>query len=447
MKVAVIGGTGYVGLVTGIGLAAHQNDVICVDIDRRKVNEMNNNILPIHEEGLSNLLKEAKKNNKIRFTSRIKDAVAESTIIIVAVGTLENKNGDADMSYLFKALKTIADSINEYKVIVIKSTVPVGTCEMAELFIRDNLRNHLCTFDVTSNPEFLKEGSAVKDFMFPERIVIGANSEKAAKLLTELYTTFDAPVLLTDVRSSELIKYACNCYLATRISFINEIAEICERTNADINSVIAGMKLDKRIGGAYLSPGPGFGGPCLSKDIKSLINFAARADANVGLLKSVLYRNELQITNIFSKICSEVPGSINKKVSVLGLSFKAGTNDTRNSPALSLIKILAGTKNKVEVYDPVVKGLEIRLPSNISIAGSLDSAVEESDCLIIMTEWDEFKSMDLVSVYNKMRTPVIIDTRNILQDRTAKEIGFRYIGIGIQSLSYESREEELKCII
>lgn len=447
MKVAVIGGTGYVGLITGVGLAAHQNDVICADIDERKVKEINNNIPPIYEENLNSLLEEARKNNKLRFTSRIREAVVESRIIIIAVGTPENKNGDIDLTYLLRALKAVASFMNDYKVIVIKSTVPVGTCEMARFFLRDNLRNPLCTFDVASNPEFLREGSAVMDFLYPERIVIGADSEKSAQMLRELYSTFEAPVILTDTRSSELIKYACNAYLATRVSFINEIAEICEKTDADINSVIAGMKLDKRIGGAYLAPGPGFGGPCLSKDLKALINFSVRSNADTGLLKSVLNRNELQIMNLFKKIHNEFGGSINKKISVLGLSFKAGTNDTRNSQSIRLLEVLSKTQNRIVAYDPVVKGRTLTVPSSISVVESLDCAVEESDCLIIMTEWEEFKSLDLEAAYAKMRTPVIIDTRNMFSLKRAKEIGFRYIGTGIGVWRYENREAERQSIV
>lgn len=447
MKVAVIGGTGYVGLVTGIGLAVHRHRITCADIDSERVRELNKGILPIYEENLNEMLEEAQKNGNIRFTSCTRDAVVESQVIIIAVGTPENRSGEADLTHLLRALKEIAYHMNDYKVIVIKSTVPVGTCEMARIYVKENLRKTNCAFDVVSNPEFLREGSAAKDFMFPERIVIGADNERAAEILKELYGTFSAPVILTDTKSSELIKYACNSYLATRISFINEIAEICEKTDADINAVTAAMKLDKRIGGAYLAPGPGFGGPCLSKDLKSLINFSYRANANVGLLKSVLERNELQISNIFNKILHEFDSAINNKITILGLSFKAGTNDTRNSPAISLLELLTRTKNRITVYDPVVKNLDCSASCNVEFAQSLNSAVEASDCLIIMTEWEEFKSLDLEELYHKMRTPLIIDTRNLLNKKEAVETGFKYTGIGTGNLIHVNLEEELKCIV
>ncbi len=450
MKVAVIGGTGYVGLVTGIGLAIHRHQVVCADIDSERVRELNRGILPIYEENLEEMLEEARKTNHIYFTSCIRDAVVGAEVIIMAVGTPENKNGDADLTYLLRALKEVAHFISGYKVIAIKSTVPVGTCRMAAEFVKENLRKAGCDFDVVSNPEFLREGSAVKDFMFPERIVIGADSERAAMTIKKLYGTFNAPVIITDTKSSELIKYACNSYLATRISFINEIAEICEKTGTDIKAVISGMKLDKRIGGAYLSPGPGFGGPCLSKDLKSLINFASRANADVGLLKSVLGRNELQIKNIFDKIFSVFDSSGNNKITILGLSFKAGTNDTRNSPAVDLLELLAGTKNRIAVYDPVVKAQDMPLFSeneNVEFAASLSAAAEDSDCLIIMTEWEEFRSLNLEEACRKMRTHLIIDTRNLLNRSEAIEAGFQYIGLGTGEPSRESLEEELKCIV
>lgn len=447
MNVAVIGGTGYVGLVTGIGLAIHGNNVICADIDGKKINDLNNNVLPIYEEGLDSLLEDAKRSKKIRFTTCIKDAVTESEIIVIAVGTPERKNGGADMSYLISALRSIANCMDEYKVIVIKSTVPVGTCEMAGTFIRNNLKNSHCPFDVVSNPEFLREGSAVKDFLYPERIVIGSDSEKSTAKMKELYGTFDAPVVLTDTKSSEMLKYACNSYLATRISFINEIAEVCEKVGADINSVLQGMKLDKRIGSSYLSPGPGFGGPCLTNDIKSLINFGAKANANVSLLKSVLNRNEVQIKNIMSYIGRELADTSSKKVTILGLSFKAGTNDTRNSPAVKLVQRLAETKNSVAVYDPVVKRLDSPLNGNVCFSHSIEDAVNQSDCLIIMTEWEEFKNIDLNSVYKQMRIPLIIDTRNTLSSIKAVETGFKYKGIGIGNSRPESSIEISRNIV
>ncbi|MCX7709163.1 MAG: UDP-glucose/GDP-mannose dehydrogenase family protein [Clostridia bacterium] len=434
MNVAIIGGTGYVGLVTGVGLAAHNHQVICADINETKINGLNNGILPIYEEGLSDLLSEVKARKKIHFTSNISAAVEASDIIFVSVGTPEGKNGETDISQLVRALKSIANNMNTYKLIAIKSTVPVGTNEMARKFLQSNLKNHSCSFDVVSNPEFLRVGSAVQDFLSPERIIVGADSKKAADMMKKLYSSFDTPIIVTDTKSAEMIKYACNSYLATRISFINEIAEICEKVNADIHAVLDGMKLDKRIGGLYLSPGPGFGGPCLSKDIKSLINTGVKANANVNLLKSVMGRNDVQIMNIMHTVEHELAEMDAKKVSVLGLSFKAGTNDTRNSPAIRLIEKLIEKNYEIVVYDPVVKQLEDVLNPQVTFSKSADEAAKGSDCLIIMTEWDEFKKMDLKSVYYRMRTPVIIDTRNILSVEEAFKAGIRYSGIGTRKL-------------
>ncbi len=272
LKVSIIGGTGYVGLITGLGLAVHGNDVICMDTDHRKIGALNSDELPIYEEGLAELLREAKARNKVAFTTDIKTAVKESDILMLAVGTPETKNGDTDMSQLIKALKSIAGHIDNYKTIVIKSTVPVGTCDMARMIIKDNLKNSLVPFDLVSNPEFLREGNAVKDFLTPDRIVIGTDTSESEVIMKELYGPFAAPLVLTDTRSSEMVKYACNAYLATRISFVNEISEISEKVNADIHAILEGMKLDKRIGSLYLNPGPGFGGPCLAKDLKSLVH-------------------------------------------------------------------------------------------------------------------------------------------------------------------------------
>lgn len=447
MKISIIGGTGYVGLVTGAGLAAHGNEVICADIDKKKINDLNNNILPVYEKGLDSLLQQAKQKGRILFTNCIETAVKASEIIILAVGTPQNKFGDTDLAQLIRASKSIAYHLNGYKIIAVKSTVPVGTCQMIELFIKDNLKNDKVSFDIVSNPEFLREGNAVEDFMCPDRIVIGANSNKPAETMKKLYSTFNSPIVLTDIRSSEMIKYACNSYLATRISFINEIANICEKVDADINSVIEGMKYDKRIGGHYLSPGPGFGGPCLTKDLKSLIGFGHKSNANVNMLKAVLKRNEIQINSIIEYVNSQFIGLSNKTIAVLGLSFKAGTNDTRNSPSLQLIKKAIKAKYSVKVYDPVVKEIDEPLNSEVFFAENIEEVSENADCLVIMTEWDEFRHINLELIYKLMKTPIIVDTRNILPASKVKEAGFTYKGIGIRSNNYESISDSMMQII
>ncbi|HWQ42007.1 MAG TPA: UDP-glucose/GDP-mannose dehydrogenase family protein, partial [Desulfosporosinus sp.] len=430
MKISIIGGTGYVGLITGLGLAVKGHDVICMDSDSRKLNTLNNGELPIFEESLPELLKEATDRNKVVFTNNIKTAVRESDIIMIAVGTPESKNGDTDLSHLILALKLVAGHMNNYKTIVIKSTVPVGTCAMARMIIKDNLKNPMLPFDVVSNPEFLREGNAVSDFLKPDRIVVGVDTPESEVVMKELYRTFDAPMIFTDTKSSEMVKYACNAYLATRISFINEISEISEKVNADIHAILHSMKLDKRIGNHYLNPGPGFGGPCLAKDLISLICFAGKANADLPLLKGVLERNGLQIKSITDYVISKLKDIGSKKIAVLGLSFKAGTNDTRNSPALHLLEKLTDTNTSIHVFDPVVKILEEPLNSSVTFSKNIEDTIKDADCLIVMTEWPEFKELELKTVYNMMKTPLIVDTRNIFAPDKAHNLGFQYKGIG-----------------
>lgn len=446
MNISIIGGTGYVGLITGLGLAVHGHDVICMDSDYSKLNKLNNGELPIFEKHLPKLLKEATDRNKVVFTNNIKTAVRGSDIIMIAVGTPASINGDTDMSQIILALKLVASYMNNYKTIVIKSTVPVGTCDMAKMIIKDNLKNQMIAFDVVSNPEFLREGNAVSDFLKPDRIVVGVDSPESEVVMKELYSTFDAPIIFTDTKSSEMVKYACNAYLATRISFINEISEISEKMNADIHAILRGMKLDKRIGSHYLNPGPGFGGPCLAKDLKSLISFAGKANAGLPLLKAVLERNGLQIKNIIDYVMSGLKDEGNKKIAVLGLSFKAGTNDTRNSPAIYLLDKLIETKASIHVYDPVVKNLAEPLQSRVAFSESIEDTIRDADCLIVMTEWPEFKDLELERVYNLMKTPLIVDTRNIFAPNKAHNLGFQYKGIGIAD-SIRNIEVPLKDII
>lgn len=433
MKVSVIGGSGYIGLVTGIGLASLGISVICADINISKIQGLNEDRLPIHEEGLSPLLAKAKRKKKIVFTTSLSSAIKQSNIIFIAVGTPLSPNGEADMSQVLSALRTIAEHMETPKTIVIKSTVPVGTHKLAHEIIKKHLKNKNLTYDLVSNPEFLREGSAVKDFLSPDRIVIGSDSKKAIKRLECLYKTFSVPKVITDPTSAEMIKYACNAYLATRLSFINEMSEICEKMDASILNVIEGMKYDKRIGGHYLNPGPGFGGPCLNKDLQSLIRFSTSHGANTEMLQSVITRNNRQIDRIIEYIIHNLKSKSfpsNPKITILGLSFKANTNDTRNSPTLKLLQSLKKINVKISVYDPVVKKLPDTLSTLVHHASNPYSAVENSSLCILMTEWDEFKSMDLQSIYNLMAQPHILDTRNILSHEMANQIGFYYKATG-----------------
>lgn len=448
MRISVIGGTGYIGLVTGAGLAAVGHDVICADIDRQKIENIKKGILPVYEEGLDILLRKTKAEGGIRFTDCIRTAVSDSDVLMVAVGTPEGPNGETDMGQMESALVSVASAMERYKTIVIKSTVPVGTGDWAVSVVRKNLRSPSISFDIVSNPEFLREGSAVRDFMNPDRIVVGASGAYSANIMKEIYKSFACPLIVTDRRSSEMIKYACNSYLASRISFINEIADICEKVNGDIHSVIEGMSYDKRIGGHYLNPGPGFGGPCLHKDISSLINFGGRAGADVGMLRAVIERNDRQIGHLVNHIHAALKKIRNKKIAVLGLSFKAGTDDIRNSPAILLIKKLLESKCRVSAYDPKVRRLPEPLNSSVSVARSIREAVLNADCLVIMTEWDEFAAMDLDALYQAMRHAHMVDTRNLVSPERASEAGFDYKGIGVRRKgAFENENDMMEKII
>lgn len=439
MKVTVIGGTGYIGLVTGLGLAVHGNEVICVDIDQTKIDGLKQDILPIYERGLDELLAEAKELATITFTTAAEFAIRQSDIIMIAVGTPAMASGATDMRQITTALKQVAQAIDRYKVIVIKSTVPVGTGAWAKQLIKQHLKKPGVAFDVVSNPEFLREGKAVKDFLHPERIVIGADTKRATGMIKTLYHTFDAPLITTDITSSEMIKYACNAYLATRLSYINEIAEISECVGADIHSVIAGMSYDNRIGGHYLNPGPGFGGPCLNKDINALIHFAQQAGADVNLLRAVLSRNARQTKNISHYVSQQIQalGIANENVNIclLGLSFKAGTDDLRNSPAVDLIDQLVEKGVVIKAYDPAVKALYKRHATTVSVCDDLFSAVDQAHIIIIMTEWPQFKQLDLNALKKRIKYPLIVDTRNIINVHRAQLAGFVYKGIGIADRS------------
>ncbi len=443
MRVSIIGGTGYIGLVTGIGLAVKGHNVICADIDHSKIEKMKRGILPVYEDGLEALLRKAKQEGHISFTDNIHNAVTGADLLMIAVGTPEGLNGETDMNQLLNALKSIACSMDKHKTIVIKSTVPVGTNDMAAVFLKKHLKSSFQSFSLISNPEFLREGSAVKDFLNPDRIVIGTYDNDALQTMRDLYSGFDCPFIVTEPCSAEMVKYACNSYLAARISFINEIAEICEKVGADIQSVTEGMKFDKRIGGNYLNPGPGFGGPCLHKDIRSLIYFGEQSGADAGMLRAILERNEKQVENIMQYIGTALKSIKNKKVAVLGLSFKAGTDDTRNSPAISLIRMLTGAKYKVSVYDPKVREIEDSLKSSVMMTKSIDEASANADCIVVMTEWEEFFDMDLEALYNVMRHAYMVDARNIISPKRASKAGFQYKGIGVGRFGSRENADKL----
>ncbi|KPU46293.1 UDP-glucose 6-dehydrogenase YwqF [Oxobacter pfennigii] len=430
MKAAIIGGSGYVGLVTGAGLSQMGHTVVCMDVDKRKIENLQKGIPPIYEDGLKELIDKNMEEKSLIFTCDLKKAMDKADVVFITVGTPENEDGSADLSYIYKAAESIAKHINEYMVVVLKSTVPVGTCDKVYDIIQANTADKKIYFDVVSNPEFLREGSAVKDFFNPDRIVIGTESIMASGVLKELYRNFKCPLLVTGRRSSELIKYASNTFLALRLSFINEIAEVCENAGGDIEEVAKGMGLDKRIGQSYLKAGIGFGGPCLVKDLKALINTAEKYDCGNELLKAALNRNYMQSRSFIKKLKSMLGTLENKQIIIAGLSFKPGTDDTRNSPSLNMISSLLEENAQVYAYDPKVKFLPKPYSNSVTFVEDIEGGAKGKDAIIFMTEWEEFNNINFKKVGHIMRTPVIADGRNIFNPYEMIKNGFKYTSIG-----------------
>lgn len=429
MNICVIG-SGYVGLVTGSCFADLGNDVICVDNDKSKVAALKKGTIPIYEPGLEELVKRNVKEGRLSFTSHLQDAVKKSEVIFVCVPTPPKDNGDADLTYVEIVSKEIALSMPSYRLIVEKSTVPVNTGEWVEHTINVYNKRKI-KFDVASNPEFLKEGSAIEDFMNPDRIVIGVKSRRAEELLSELYKPLKAPIVVTDIKSAELIKHASNSFLATKISFINSVASICDKVGADVVDVARGMGLDKRISKDFLSAGIGFGGSCFPKDLAAFVHIAEKIGYDFGILKEVQKVNRAQKRSVIKKI-EELLWNLPKKTAgVLGLSFKPGTDDLRESPSLEIIEMLLKEGVHIKVYDPVAMGkARAVLGKAVRFCKDAYQAAKDSDCLLIATEWNEFKEIDFKKIKKIMRQPVLIDGRNIYDPKEMKRLGFKYIGIG-----------------
>lgn len=432
MNITIIG-TGYVGLVTGACLADLGNKVICADNDSRKISQLKKLIIPIYEPGLDDITRRNVKEKRLSFSSDIKTAVKKSTIIFIAVGTPSLENGEADLTGVENVAKVIARNINGYKLIVEKSTVPVETGSWVAHTIKVNLpksRRGGLTFDVASNPEFLREGQAIRDFMNPDRIVIGVESQRAKKLLLELYKPLRTHILVTDIKSAEIIKHASNSFLATKISFINAIAQICELVGADVAKVADGMGLDKRIGRAFLDAGVGYGGSCFPKDIDAFITIARKSGYDFELLKAVKEINEGQKRHLLKKIKGALWLLKDKHIAILGLSFKPNTDDLRNAPALDIILELQKDGAKVKAFDPQSMDKASRILSGVKFCKDVYDAARGSDCLVVTTEWNEFKEIDFPRLKRMMAQPIIVDARNIYEPRELKKLGFRYIGIG-----------------
>jgi len=430
MKVAVVG-TGYVGLVAGACFAESGNDVVCVDKDEAKVRTLKRGKMPIYEPGLEELVRRNRQEGRLTFTTMLPKAVRDSTIIFIAVGTPQGEDGSADLRHVLGVASDIAKAMDGYKVIVDKSTVPVGTSERVREVIR---RGTTHPFSVVSNPEFLKQGAAIDDFMKPDRVVIGAEDARAQEIMLELYSPFTrtgAPIMVMDCASAELSKYAANAMLASRISFMNEIANVCEVVGADVDHVRRAIGADRRIGTAFLFPGVGYGGSCFPKDVQAMIRFASEKSYQFKILEAVETVNKAQKTRLFTKIKKHFGTLKGKTVAIWGLAFKPRTDDMREAPSIPLIEALIGAGVTVQAYDPeAVKMARGIFGSKITYAASNYEALKGADCLAIVTEWNEFRRPDLNRMRALMRSPVIFDGRNIFTTDEMKQCGFTYYSIG-----------------
>jgi len=430
MKIAVVG-TGYVGLVAGACFAESGNDVVCVDKDETKVRTLKRGKMPIYEPGLEEIVRRNRVEDRLTFTTNLAKAVRDSAVIFIAVGTPQDEDGSADLKHVLGVAAEIAKAMNGYKVIVDKSTVPVGTSERVREVIR---RGTTHPFSVVSNPEFLKQGAALDDFMKPDRVVIGAEDARAQELMLELYGPFTrtgAPIMVMDCASAELAKYAANAMLASRISFMNEMANVCELVGADVDQVRRAIGSDRRIGNAFLFPGVGYGGSCFPKDVQAMVRFAADHDYDFKILKAVESVNVQQKSRLFAKIKKHFGGVKGKTVAVWGLAFKPRTDDMREAPSIPLIEALVAAGATVQAYDPeamkVARGL---FGSKIVYAPSNYDALKGADCLAIVTEWNEFRRPDFERMRALMRSPVIFDGRNLFTPDQMKQSGFTYYSIG-----------------
>lgn len=438
MKVTVFG-TGYVGLVTGTCLADVGHDVLCVDIDQNKVDNLKNGIIPIFEPGLDSIVKQAVQNGLLNFTTDMDLAVNHGELQFIAVGTPSGEDGSADLQYVVAVAKTIGQRMSGYKVVVNKSTVPIGTAEKVSDALASELKSRgvQVPFDVVSNPEFLKEGAAINDFMKPDRIVVGTASEKAEKLLRELYAPFNRNhdrMIFMDVRSAELTKYAANAMLATKISFINEMANLAEKLGADIEQVRNGIGADPRIGYHFIYPGCGYGGSCFPKDVKALINIAKNVDYQASLMESVDKVNQAQKGKLFAYINQHFSGNLKGKTFALwGLSFKPNTDDMREAPSRVLMEALWAAGAQVQAYDPVAMDETQHiygLREDLKLVGTKEAALEKADALVICTEWKIFRAPNFELIKSKLANPVVFDGRNLYEPERMLEYGFEYYAVG-----------------
>ena len=431
MHIAVIG-TGYVGLVTGACFAEFGVEVTCVDVDKGKIDRLNQGIIPIYEPGLDVIVKKNAANGRLHFTTDIKSAVEQALVVFLAVGTPPREDGTPDMSFYQSAAKDVAEAMNGYKVLVTKSTVPVGTGRWLREFVEENQKVKT-NFGVASNPEFLREGAAIQDFMRPDRVVIGSNEEDAIAIMKDLYRPLyliETPVVITSLEAAELIKYAANAFLATKITFINEIANLCDAIGCDVHDVARGMGMDNRIGRKFLHPGPGYGGSCFPKDTRALTTVADQFGVETLIVDSVIEANERQRAAMIPKIEKLIGEISGKQIGILGLSFKPETDDMRESPAIDIIKELQNRGARIKAFDPVAMEEAKHCLENVEYAKDEYDAIEGADVLVFLTEWNQFRALNMDKVKKLLKAPKIADLRNIYEPKEMREMGFEYVGVG-----------------
>ena len=432
MNICVVG-TGYVGLVTGACFAELGLNVTCVDKEEDKIKTLKGGDVPIYEPGLKELIRKNVDDERLSFTTNIKEGVEKALAVFIAVGTPSKSDGSADLSYIREVAKNIGEVMNGYKVITTKSTVPVGTGRLIEQIIKENQKEEV-VFDVASNPEFLREGSAIEDFMRPDRVVVGAKSDQAKAILKDLYRPLyliEAPFIMTDIETAEMIKYASNAFLATKISFINEIANLCEKVDADVHVVAKAMGHDRRIGPKFLHPGPGYGGSCFPKDTFAIHQIAKDNDYDFKIIDAVLKVNNRQRELMVEKIENALCGLDNKKIAIWGLTFKPNTDDMRDAPSIVILDKLIAGGSTVSVYDPAGMDEARKVfKEKVIYSKNMYDMLEDCDALVVMTEWNQFRNPDWNRIKNALKNPLIIDLRNVYEVSKMKERGFKYFSVG-----------------
>ncbi len=433
MKVTMLG-CGYVGLVSGTCFAEFGASVTCFDVDNKKINKLLEGKIPIYEPGLKELLDKNVNENRLSFSNNLEDCIGDSNIIFIAVGTPARRgDGHADLSYVYQAAEDIAPLLKNYTVIVDKSTVPVGTARNVKEIIRKT--NPKADFDIASNPEFLREGAAITDFMRPDRVVIGVENNRTEKVLRELYrpiNLIEAPILSTDLESAELIKYASNAFLATKVSFINEISMLCEQINADVHAVAKGMGLDRRIGRKFLHPGPGYGGSCFPKDIAALVKIAEDNQSSSKIVNAVIEVNENQKIRMVKKIFDTLgKNQKSKRIAVLGLTFKPETDDMRDATSLTILPKLLEKGIRINAHDPQgMNEAKKILPPEVDYFDDIYAALDGVDAAVLMTEWNMYRNLDMTLVKSKLKSPIFIDLRNVYEPKEMEKLGFMYVSVG-----------------